>query len=121
MASLHPFQRLFCVDLSTRIGAIGLPRRLFRTVILTLLIFTAFFLFDHGITSPGNQMCQFCANAAMLVYSVVKKALPHTQAVLIVLEAIAVLSIASLFISEVFLRIYPPRDIAVDGLKHFDI
>lgn len=88
---------------------------------LILLIFTAFFLFDHGITSPGNQMCQFCANAAvMLVYSVVKEALPHTQAVLLVLAAIAVLSIASLFISEVSIRIHPPRDIAVDGLKHSD-
>jgi hypothetical protein len=110
MASLHPSQRVFCVDLSTRIGATGLSKGLFHTMSLILLTFTAFFLFDHGITSPGNQMWQFCANAAMAVYSVVKKALPHTQAVLLVLATIAVVSIASLFISEVSIRIHPPRN-----------
>jgi hypothetical protein len=108
MASLHSSQRLFRVDLSTRIGATGVSRGVFHTTSLIFLIFTPLFLFDHGSSLPGNQMHQFSANATMAVYSVVKKAFPHTQAVLLVLATIAVVSVASLSISEVSTRIHPP-------------
>jgi hypothetical protein len=98
-------------------GYIGLWRGLFNTIRLIVLILSAFFLVEQDIASSGNQKLwrQFCANEAMAGYRVIKKAFPGTQTVLLVLATIAVVLIASLSISEVSIRIRPPRS---GGLKH---
>jgi predicted permease len=67
---------------------------------------------DHDITSPENQMWSLCANASLPDCAITKaKAFPESfgHEVLLILATIALVSIASLFISEVSTRICPPQ------------
>lgn len=69
--------------------------------------------YGQDMISPENQIWSFFAKANLLCRTITKiKALPQSfgHEFLLILATIAVLSIASFTISEVSIRIYPPRN-----------